>query len=160
MLLPGALKPQMSTSGHIKECIEAQAPALTTRVNILPQNYESFFSVQSNTFFFFFFFLYFFLTAPMACRSTRARDQTLTQGNSFKHILNFILKMSLEASGCSDLGWLTPSPVTPGTLTTFLQAASILSWTPCPLLLWFKSLFQQFFLQQPPEKRQRESLHV
>ena len=36
MLLPGALKPQMLINSHIKECIEAHAPTLTTRVNILP----------------------------------------------------------------------------------------------------------------------------
>ena len=36
MLLPGALKPQMFIISHIKEGIEAHAPALTTSVNILP----------------------------------------------------------------------------------------------------------------------------
>ena len=38
MSLPGALKPQVLINGHIKECIEAHAPTLTTRVNIPPQS--------------------------------------------------------------------------------------------------------------------------
>ena len=37
MLLSGALKPQMLINSHIKECIEAHAPTLTTWVIILPQ---------------------------------------------------------------------------------------------------------------------------
>ena len=37
MLLPGALTPHMLINGHIKECIKAHAPTLTTWVNILPQ---------------------------------------------------------------------------------------------------------------------------
>ena len=38
MLLSGALKPQMLTNNHIKECIKAHVPTLTTRVIILPQS--------------------------------------------------------------------------------------------------------------------------
>ena len=37
ILLSGALKTQMLINGHIKECIEAHAPTLTTWVIILPQ---------------------------------------------------------------------------------------------------------------------------
>ena len=36
ILLSGALKPQMLINSHIKECIEACAPTLTTWVIILP----------------------------------------------------------------------------------------------------------------------------
>lgn len=40
MILSGALKSQVLINGHIKECIEAHAPTLTTWVIILPQYYR------------------------------------------------------------------------------------------------------------------------
>lgn len=80
-----------------------------------------------------------------------------------EHFLHFILKKSLEVSGCFGLGWLTPSPaargplpLTPEYLSPLYRLHSLFLGFSVLCFLGLNPCFGDLLLQQPPEKETEE----